>query len=391
MSFKEFSRDDVFHNTIVAHPEFEFFVYNQKAYINRESAKTGNFSNTVNHVPQGFISLHEINVNRPANSMVYPFITKDGARTAFRTITTSTFQDTAQFAFGDVVSSSYPLSASVGRIYVPTTKTHINKKYLRSLRSAVDLSGHNSQHFKFDNFISKSVNIIEIPSIFYGSGIKRGSVNLEYYITGTLLARVQDDKKNGELIQTYGPNSGSVAGIVLYNYGMCLLTGSWDLSTHADSKNTYFDASTLSNPNWLNFGSGLTEPGASSTKSGQTVNVSASYLAKIEGTNKIPTITMLAHANKSEFNYSKNPTFVDFNSQLTASIANNSYKEELGNFKNITKSRYPGHYEDYENTTYISQIGIYDEDKNLIGVAKLANPVKKTEIREYMFKMRLDF
>ena len=42
-------------------------------------------------------------------------------------------------------------------------------------------------------------------------------------------------------------------------------------------------------------------------------------------------------------------------------------------------------------STYISKIGIYDKDKNLIGVAKLATPVRKTESRSYTFKMKLDF
>jgi hypothetical protein len=35
-------------------------------------------------------------------------------------------------------------------------------------------------------------------------------------------------------------------------------------------------------------------------------------------------------------------------------------------------------------------VGIFDEDKNLIGVAKLANPVMKKEIDEYTFKLKLD-
>ena len=75
MKFKKFKKDDIYHNTVVTYPEFEFFVHDKKTYINRESAKSGDFSNTVNHVPQGFISLHEINVNRPASQLVYPFIT----------------------------------------------------------------------------------------------------------------------------------------------------------------------------------------------------------------------------------------------------------------------------------------------------------------------------
>ena len=34
--------------------------------------------------------------------------------------------------------------------------------------------------------------------------------------------------------------------------------------------------------------------------------------------------------------------------------------------------------------------GIFDKDKNLIAVAKVANPVKKTIEQDYTFKLKLD-
>ena len=45
----------------------------------------------------------------------------------------------------------------------------------------------------------------------------------------------------------------------------------------------------------------------------------------------------------------------------------------------------------YQKQTFISKIGLYDEDNNLIGVATLANPVKKLEDLDYTFKLKLDF
>ena len=59
--------------------------------------------------------------------------------------------------------------------------------------------------------------------------------------------------------------------------------------------------------------------------------------------------------------------------------------------KNIVKSPYNEHTASFEKQTYISKIGIYDKDKNLIAIAKLANPVKKTEDKDYTFKLKLDF
>ena len=44
----------------------------------------------------------------------------------------------------------------------------------------------------------------------------------------------------------------------------------------------------------------------------------------------------------------------------------------------------------FKKQTYISKVGIYDDQRRLIGIAKLANPVRKTEDREYTFKLKLD-
>ena len=57
---------------------------------------------------------------------------------------------------------------------------------------------------------------------------------------------------------------------------------------------------------------------------------------------------------------------------------------------NIVSSSYSEPSASFKKQTYISKIGIYDENKNLIAVAKVATPVKKTEEREYTFKLKLD-
>ena len=88
------------------------------------------------------------------------------------------------------------------------------------------------------------MNLINIPSIFYGSSIKKGSVRLDYYISGTLAATVQDKNFNGELIQVSGTandlgadfGSASVAGVVLYNEGVIVLTGSWRFTPDAETQ-----------------------------------------------------------------------------------------------------------------------------------------------------------
>ena len=46
---------------------------------------------------------------------------------------------------------------------------------------------------------------------------------------------------------------------------------------------------------------------------------------------------------------------------------------------------------DLGQETFISKIAIYDDDKNLLGIAKLATPVLKKETDSYTFKLKLDF
>ena len=399
MSFKKFSKDDIFYNTIVTHPEIEFFVYNRNVYLNRESAVSGNFSNLVNHVPQGHVSLYELNVNRASNKKISQFVTKDGSRTTFRTISTSNFQDSSQNEFGSSQTMTLPLSASLSRIYVPSgqefddisfqtlegTTAATNKKYIRALKNPIKHSDQLSSKFDYGSLGTSKVNLLCVPAIFYGSEVDKGSIQLDFYVTGALAARLEDKNKNGELVQTYGTGVGRVAGIALYDYGIFVLTGSWSL--HSTFTDTYGNPGSA--PSWLSFGSGVEEPG--SANSGHSVSDHSQYLVKLKGTNKIPTLTMLAHAKKGDLNYSHNPTFIENKNQISSSISTDIYSEKSGMIKNTKKSDFAGHTEEFENTTYISKVGIYDEDKNLIAIATLANPVKKTEDREFTFKLRMDF
>ena len=58
--------------------------------------------------------------------------------------------------------------------------------------------------------------------------------------------------------------------------------------------------------------------------------------------------------------------------------------------KNIVSSSYHDLSASFEDTVYISKIGVYDDDKNLIAIAKLANPIRKRLNDEYTFKLQLD-
>jgi len=108
----------------------------------------------------------------------------------------------------------------------------------------------------------------------------------------------------------------------------------------------------------------------------------------------VPVVTMYASAPKARLNYSNNPSYINL-TQSAALLFNSSsmsyIESDKQEIKNIVKSPYSDPTGSYEPQTYISKVGIYDDNKNLIGIAKVATPVKKTEDRDLTFKLKLDF
>jgi len=506
-------------------------------------------------IPQGHISLYEINVNRldgAGNSnLIYPYITKQGTLGSFKTVSTESFQ---AFDYGQEISGSYPLSATISTDYYSKSaqpaSVYGNRDRIRALKNTFNYYKPLSRHYAYEtpdwNKDDQDIKLVSIPSIFFGSSIKKGSVKMNYYIEGQRVATLEDKKRNGELIQTVGPvtpgvpatgslqvdasvvalldnkrivledsagnfatfifdssgnsstgdldnsgnviiqlngldgeyalaaeqvtnaingvtsllitatqnvdvinlaqdedggnttiqnpdnifeglqiasfsggspantvdpNDGKVAGVVLYNEGFVALTGSWDLSTTLKAE--FVSGQDNESPKWRHWGEkDRVDPVTEFARS-------SSWDIEFLGTNYIPTMTMFAHAKQGDLNYSNNPTFIDYEDRNDGDpykvvVENISDDPEVDHVQgkidpssgtsavkfvedkdlhiaNIAQSPYEGADAAFEKTTYISKIGIYDENKNLIGIAKLATPVKKTESRQYTFKMKVDF
>lgn len=384
MSLYEFKRGDYFHNVLKTHPRSEFFFYNGKTFYNSRVTLSGAFHGQVGHHSEGEVSLYELNVDRPADSLIYPFITKDGSRNSFATVSTSGFN--TDFAYGDIVSGTYPLTSSVHRVRYEEGVTQ--RPRITALRSTLRNYSVLGTHFDYSSSArdlrEDEINLYSIPSIFFGSSIKKGSVVLQYYLTGNLLAEARDLRENGALYQTLpvgSPGSGSVVGSVMYNEGFVFLTGTIDLSNSQYEEN-YIPGGSLEKPQWTHFGAHGTN------------NPTSSYIMAFSGTTHTNVLTMFAHAKSGDLFYSNNPTYLDFtgSAQAAASHENSSitFLQAPRPIKNIVSSSYYKTTEALEKTVYISKIGVYDKDKNLIGIAKLASPVRKRLNDEYTFKLKLD-
>mgnify|MGYP003332734796 FL=1 len=96
------------------------------------------------------------------------------------------------------------------------------------------------------------------------------------------------------------------------------------------------------------------------------------------------------YANKNELNHSNNETYLESGSYSCDSGSYFFKESENTVIKNTVKSPFVSGSANFQKQTFISRIGLYDENKKLIGIASLANPVRKTENREFLFKLTLD-
>jgi len=278
-------------------------------------------------------------------------------------------------------------------IFSPTgsiTSNGYSQGFMYPENSNAGQFGANSTYLTRD-LLKQDINMIFVPQIFCGSSIKKGSVSLKFYITGSLLAECSDVNQNGELIQTTSSftSTGDVVGLVMYNEGIILLTGSADLEPPT-SYDIVYDPG-LGGPvssSWKYFAAGLND----GITYGTTMK-SASFAVDFKGTNYVNTMTMFCHAKRGDLNHSNNPTyrnFSDVNALTNNTSSHSDFAERQYGIKNIVSSSYTGTEETFEKTTYISKIALYDKNGNMVGIASTATPIKKTEDRELTFKLKLD-
>ena len=57
---------------------------------------------------------------------------------------------------------------------------------------------------------------------------------------------------------------------------------------------------------------------------------------------------------------------------------------------NFVSSSYTDYNAPFKRQVYISRVGIYDKNKNLIGIATMGSPILKQDDQELAFKLKLD-
>lgn len=190
-----------------------------------------------------------------------------------------------------------------------------------------------------ERVIGSTIGVISIPQQYYGEGIKVGSMVVEY---GSITAI---DDGNSNLIDS----ASNIKGNVFYDRGLVVLTGG------------IVDGSTLSTFDV-------------SYRSTMTIYENEIFLSVLE----------------NEFNVSQNPTaYTDID------------KIRLNNIQSSLDSSKFGGFGDYEFSSsvdptgsylapFITTIGLYDDELNMVAVAKLPQPIKSLPDYPVNFIVRFD-
>ena len=188
--------------------------------------------------------------------------------------------------------------------------------------------------------------VICIPQIYYGEGVKVGSVSLE-------------DEQNGKIYEDDGYSnlldSGSnVAGNIFYDRGLVILTR--DIVS----------------------GSVLSQ-----------------YTLNFRSTKTIYENEILLSVLESEFNVSQNPTAVDYDADgKFGKIKLHSIQSNVNPmvFSGFGEYDYSSSFDTTGSflAPYITTIGLYDDDLNMVAVAKLPQPIKSMPDYPLNFIVRFD-
>tara|TARA_A100001515_G_scaffold15599_1_gene11484 strand:- start:1171 stop:2379 length:1209 start_codon:yes stop_codon:yes gene_type:complete len=399
----ELKQNDVFQNTTIARPKYKFVLYSGSLFIN-DQVDNGIYET-------GSIRIGDLNLT-PTSDL---------------TITTNLPSGFSKYINANIVTGSAISSFTLNREFVYKVGTTYNTDYTStntifkflSLKNSIDNRRDRAPSFDFDLYFNnnglpqskkneiaagtdaskaspkQSLNLLTYDNIFYGNQISPGSITASFYKDGDIIAQATDVHKNGELVEQINATqgTGSVVGFVLYEEGAIVFTGTGSLSTDEEPyiQPTASSGTPVSDDSkWIHFGSYQ-----KIASSGNAITGSA-YELEFKGTQPKETLTMFAYAPKNELNWSNNPTYLiqsgdNSKNQYIDVTGSNIYMENENVYvKNIVSSSFSTYSASFDAVTYIRSIGVYDEDKNLIAVAKVANPVKKTTEQDYTFKLKLD-
>ena len=238
--------------------------------------------------------------------------------------------------------------------FLNNSSNEVSKSYYDFARINFYLSGSTTDNYGsgfnigndgsgYNTFLNKfydTGSIVFIPQNKFDEGIKRGSFEL---IDTTTNAIIVDDS-HGNLYSSNSTFSQSVSALS---------------SSDNYVGNIFYDVGVVT----------LTETASFNGTNDYTEVTSGNYIIRYKGTTVINTYEWSCDTQPNELNDTTNMTVYHSNG--------------LGKLKdNLTGSNYP---------TYITEVGLYDNQKALIGYARLSKPIPKSKKISMKFLLRLDY
>lgn len=242
-----------------------------------------------------------------------------------------------------------------------TTTSSQNQKIKIYRHFASVLLGDPDSLFTINNEQVSECFFILLKRSIHKDEIKKGATSLLLNQASTQVS-ASDEGASTNFKQTIGGDyaplkyfgTGSEVGQIWYNAGVIVLPTSqaWPATTPWSGTKTleYAQASGTIN---------------------QLVDGFRTHIDKINFHNQtnLYSTVYFCRALNSEFNYSSNPTFIDDNKRIRVTSGSN-----------ITQTR-----------TYVTTVGLYDANDNLLAVGKVNKPITKSPDNEATFRLRLDF
>ncbi len=226
--------------------------------------------------------------------------------------------------------------------------------------SASFVTGSGSAFFTFPNGdgnfllpLSQSAYIINLGQQIVGEGIKPGTLKLQEPSAGTS-ASIFDDEY-GRLYVSGSDGVASLVGNVFYNVGVSVITRLTSLPTNE-----------------------IIGTGGMIFDSGSTLQ------ADFSSSQTIHEYQLVATMAPGEFNYSINPSATGEGAFLNAGYATTGSRLDIKEAK-IADLMLSG-----TLSPYITSIGFYNSDNQLLAVAKLPNPIERAKKTHQTIIVRFD-
>jgi hypothetical protein len=430
---KKFEKNDLFYNTIVGNPSYKIVLYNGNLTVNDQISEGNRLSSSVTFLENNFNYTCSV-TEEFTKSNVFLDYEFSGTLSYNPTIKRNYIRkagNTFDYLYTEYLTLKKILA--LRNVFPKYNLENTNLKISEYLeddgvpqyKSKVFLNPLSANNYQYYIRPKKDINLIEIPQAFYGNKIQPGTLNLKIYVTGTLVAEASDKYKDTKIIQTSSSFNPSLInaeiGSILYDEGIIILTGSAQLASVSEryiqpvsssAFNVNFSNAPMSdNLRWVHFGSHKV---TTTNALFNTPIVSASFEINFQGSNQVNTLTMFCTADKNDFTWSNNRTFISGGQSdklllgQTSSITVNGtthtassnalfipsdgkyYENDKIVVKNAISSSFSNYESKYNPQVYISEIAIYNEEGEMIGIAKLANPLRKTKDTDYTIKLKLD-